>query len=43
VFGDIAAGAERFLHRGFYEVAHRTASFSLNRSARNPESSPRWK
>ena len=27
VFGDIAAGAERFLHRGFDGVAHRTASF----------------
>jgi hypothetical protein len=41
VFGDVAAGPERFLHHDFDGIAHWTTP--LNRSARNAESSPRWK
>jgi hypothetical protein len=41
VCGDAAAWAESFLHREFDRGAHRTTP--LSRSARNAESSPRWK
>ena len=41
VFEDVAAGPERFLHHDFDGIAHWTTP--LNRSARNAESSPRWK
>jgi hypothetical protein len=41
VFSDVAAWLESLLHREFEGGAHR--SIPLNRSARNAESSPRWK
>jgi hypothetical protein len=41
VFGAVAAGPERFLRHDFDGIAHWATP--LNRSARNAESSPRWK